>query len=586
MFRRGLLMLYLIHSFSVFAADPNKVLRIEFYVAETGFDPVLVHDLYSNTVIEAILEPLLTYDYLAQPAKLIPRAAEALPVITDNGKTFTFKIRKGVYFTPDPAFKGKKRELTAEDYAYSIKRFKDPKFTPRPYEFLINDVVGLDELKKQAEKSGKFDYQAKIPGLEVVDRYTLRIRLNNTDYSFAYALAMPIFGAVAREVIEAYPNDTNAHPVGTGPYKLKEWKRANKIILEANPEFRGTIWDFQPSNDPGDAKIIAAMKGKKLPQIGTVEISIIEEQQSAWLSFQKNELDIIFVREQVAPDALPNNQLKADLAKRGIYISRIVDPEIGYIYFNMRDPTFGGMSKEKIALRRAILMAYNTAEHIRTIRRNQAVEVHYVVPPGVVGHDPNYRTSLPYDPKAANDLLDKFGYKRGKDGYRSLPDGKPLVFTYTSEQKTRDREFDELWKKSLDAIGIRLAINKMKFPEILKGEKQCKVVSRNAAWIADYPDGDNFFQLLYGPNTNQSNNACFQNAEWDKLYEKSKQLPPSPERDKLYREMARMVEVYGVWKVTDARYRNMLVQPRVLGFKKHPILLADWLYVDIDNKAN
>jgi ABC-type transport system substrate-binding protein len=108
------------------AADPEKVLRVEFYVAETGFDPVKVQDYYSHTVNEAIFDPLMTYDYLARPAKLAPRAAESMPVVSDQAKTYVFKVRKGVYFSADPAFKGKKRELTAADYVYSWKRIVDP----------------------------------------------------------------------------------------------------------------------------------------------------------------------------------------------------------------------------------------------------------------------------------------------------------------------------------------------------------------------------------------------------------------------------------------------------------------------------
>src|SRR5438128_3157342 len=217
-----------------FGADPGKVLRVEFYVAETGFDPVKVQDYYSQTVCEGIFDPLLTYDYLARPAKLVPRAAEAMPTIADEAKTYIFKVRKGIYFSDDPAFKGKRRELTAEDYVYTIKRFKDPA-NRSPYESFIDGITGLEELKKEAEKTGKFNYDTKVSGVQALDRYTLQVKLKETDYNFSYIMALPNFGAVAREVIEAYADDTNGHPIGTGPYRLKEWKRSNKIILEANP---------------------------------------------------------------------------------------------------------------------------------------------------------------------------------------------------------------------------------------------------------------------------------------------------------------------------------------------------------------
>src|SRR5437667_349955 len=527
------------------AADPDKVLRIEFYVAETGFDPVKVQDYYSQTVCEGIFDPLLTYDYLARPAKLVPRAAEAMPTIADEAKTYIFKVRKGIYFSDDPAFKGKRRELTAEDYVYSIKRFKDPA-NKSPYESFIDGITGLEQLKKQAEKTGKFNYDTKVSGVQALDRYTLQVKLKETDYNFAYIMALPNFGAVAREVIEAYPDDTNGHPIGTGPYRLKEWKRSNKIILEANPEFRGFTWHFEPGSDPLDKQIVAAMEGRKMPQIGRVEISVIEEQQAAWLAFQNNELDLLYLREQFAPVALPNNQLNPALVKQGVTLNRITDPDINYTYINTTDPAFGGFTKEKIALRRAIWMSFDNAEYIRVICKGQAIQAQYPIPPNVLGHDPTYRSIAPYDPVLANKLLDYFGYKRGSDGYRTWPDGKPLLWRYSSTPSSRDREIDELWQKSTERIGIRIQVAKNKFPEELKQERACQLLSRTAAWIADYPDGDDFMQLFYGPNSGQNNNACFQMKEWDRIYEKTRAMPASPERDQLYRQLWRMVEVNGV----------------------------------------
>ena len=164
------------------AEGNGKTLRVTFQATETGFDPVRVSDYYSGTVIEAIFDPLLTYDYLARPAKLVPNVARALPVIADEGRTYTLSVKPGIYFTEDPSFKSRKRELTAADYAYSIKRFMDPA-NRSPYAFLFEGkIAGLDELSAQAKKNGRFDYDAKIRGLEVPDRYTLRIRLNQADF--------------------------------------------------------------------------------------------------------------------------------------------------------------------------------------------------------------------------------------------------------------------------------------------------------------------------------------------------------------------------------------------------------------------
>lgn len=567
------------------AADPQKVLRWVLPRAETGFDPARVHDYYSGSIVENIFERLVTYDYLARPAKLVPDTAERMPQVDDAGQTYTFRLKRGVFFAPDPIWRGKKRELVAADYAYTLKRFVDPKLRS-PWKFLIEGkIIGLDALADQAAKSGKFDYDAKAAGLEVVDSHTLRIRLRETDYNFAHILAMPTFGAVAREAIEAYAEDTQAHPVGTGPYMLKKWVRSSKILLVTNPNYRGMIWDFKSSDDAEEQQLVAAMKGKRMPQIGAIEVSVIEEDQSRWLAFQNGELDLLNMEGPLAPIALPNDHLSPELRRRGVRLNRIVDPEIMYTYWNMQDPVVGGQSKEKIALRRAMAMAYDVAEEIRVIHNGQAVAAEYLVPPGVVGHDARYQSGIRYDPAAANALLDRFGYRKAADGWRRLPDGKPLQLRYSSRPDSQGRQFDELWAKSLEAIGIKLEIHKDKFPELLKAEKLCKLQMRTGAWIADYPDGDNFLQLLYGPNTGQSNNACARIPELDELYLRSKSLPDSAARNRLYQQIMKTFEAYTPWRLGVSRYRNMLIQPRVLGYKKHPILHAEWLYMDLEKKS-
>jgi len=563
-------------------ADPSKVLRVAFDAAETGFDPVRVNDNYSSQVLRAVFECLLTYDYLARPVKLVPNTAESLPEVSDGGKTYVFKVRKGIYFQADPAFKTQRRELTAADYAYSIKRFVDPA-NRSPWRFLIDGkIVGLDAIAKRATQAKRFDYDAKVPGLEIVDRYTLRIHLLAPDYDFAYIMAMPSMSAVAREVIEAYADDTNAHPVGTGPYVLKDWTRKAKIVLEANPDYREVFWDFAGSDDPRDKAAVAAMKGKRIPQIGRVEISVIEEEQSRWLAFQRGEIDLIDRFGSFAPIAIPGNELAPDLAARGITWDRSVEPEITYYFFNMKDPVLGGDSKERIALRRALMLSYNIRQEIDVIRKGQAIADESPVPEGVVGYDPTYRSLIRYDPVLANQLLDYFGYKKGPDGFRNDPAGKRLTIVLTSEPQAISREYDELWQKSLDAIGLRFETRKGPFSDNVKAAQACQLAMWGSAWIADYPDGENFMQLLYGPNVHQSNQACYQSSAFDAMYVKMKNMPDSPERNRLLLLMSRQMEVDGVWKMGVSRYRNVLVYPQVKGFRYHPILVNAWEYMDLD----
>ena len=464
------------------AADPRKVFRDVFPVAETGFDPAAINDLYSAGIVRAIFETLYTYDYLARPAKLVPQVADGMPAITDDGRTYTVRLAKGIHFAADPAFGGKKRELTADDVVYSYKRVADPRIRS-PYAFLIDGkFVGLDDEVAAAKKSGRFDYDRKVAGLEVVDRYTVRFRLTGTDYNLPYVHGAR--GPVARrargrrEVRGDRTAACTSNPVGTGPYRLGQWVRSSKIVLEANADYRGFVWDFAPAQ-PGDDKLVAQMKGKRMPQVGRVEIAVMEEDQARWLAFQDGELDTMNMEGPLAPNAIgPDGKVTPALAAKGVRVDRFVDPEIRYIYWNMLDPRVGGLAKEQIALRRALAMSYDVDEEIRVVRNGQAVEAAYPIPPGVVGHVADWKSTIKYDPAAANALLDRFGYKRGADGWRTWPDGKPMVIKYASRPETHGRQLEELVKKAYDAIGVRMEGQKERFPEQLKLEKQCRLFSR------------------------------------------------------------------------------------------------------------
>ena len=576
-----------VSSFAQSPADPKKVLRYVFPVAETGFDPAGVHDLYSAHVNGSIFETLFTYDYLASPAKLVPRTAAALPEVSADGLTYTIRLQKGIYFAADPVFKGKKRELTSADYVYTFKRLMDPSLRSPNSWLLDGRILGMETLLKQAQKTGKFNYDQSVAGLQTPDRYTLVIRLTSPDQNFPMLLAHQPTGAVAREVIEKYRDKAGfvmGHPIGTGPYMLSRWTPGSRIILKANPDFRSFVWNFKAST-PEDQKIVKAMQGKKMPQIGEIDIQVMEEGQSRWLSFIKDEVDLFALDGELTVQALQDGKLKPELVKKGVQLSRITDPSIDYHYWNMQNPIVGGLSKDKIALRRAMAMAFSADNYINILQKGDSQKLQAPIPSGVVGYDPNYRSSIPYSVKAANLLLDRYHYKVAADGWRTQPNGKPLVIEMTlSGNNLRSQQQAEFWKKTLDSVKIKMTTKSMPFAEALKLEKQCKTMFKASAWIADYPDADNFMQLFYGKNIKITNNGCVKIPEYDRLYEQAQKMTPSPERDAIYAKMSRLLEVYMPVQVIGARYRNILAQPRVIGFKKHPILPAEWMYIDIDLK--
>ncbi|AXQ23310.1 heme-binding protein [Acinetobacter wuhouensis] len=561
-------------------AQPNKVLNLAFEAPDDGFDMVKTYNFYSGNIAEAIFEPLLKYDYLARPVVLVPNTAQTLPKIEQDGKVYTFKIKSGIYFTDDPAFKGKRRELTAQDYIYSIQRISDPKNVSPTFSFIDGKIVGLNQLVDSAKKTGKFNYDAPIAGLKALDKYTLQITLTRSDYNFPYILAYVTFGATAREVVEFYGDRLGQHPVGTGPYQLSRYVPRSKIELVANPDYRGFTWDYKSTGTAWDNQLVKEMAGKKMPQVGKVNISIIEEEQSRWLAFKSGQLDYDKLTSNAVPQALDGKQLKPALQKLGIKLFQNKDPEVTYTSINMKDPVIGGFSLDKIALRRAIAMSYNDEESIKQLYKGQATKAEMFIPEGVQGYDPKYRSSIAYNPLLANKLLDRFGYKKGKDGYRTLPNGKPLSIKFLMQSSSKDVILSELWKKNLDAVGLRSEFIVSNFADNMKAAMQCKYMLWGSAWIADFPEGENFAQLLYGPNSGRGNISCYQSKAYDSLYTQALALLPQ-QRVPLYEKMNRQIEADNPWIVGSTRLRSWLMHPQVQGYKAHPMMNSVWQYVDI-----
>ncbi len=301
------------------APDPNKVLRVASPDIET-LDPQQWNDDPSFQVQDAIFEPLYEWHYLASPPRLSPMTAAALPEISDGGRTWTIRVKPGIFFTDDPAFKGKPRELVAADYVYSLKRVLDPNLARGGYPAITDIVVGARAVVDAASRPGAaFDYDRPIEGLRALDRFTLQLKLIEPRYPLVQAWLT--FGAAAREVVEAAGGDIRARAVGTGPYRLREWKRGSRIVLEANPAYRALR--FPGSDDPAHAALVRSMQGKTLPQIGVIEISIIEEDLPRLLEFDRGRLDVIVLRGEVANRPLADGKLQARICGARHLASRV-----------------------------------------------------------------------------------------------------------------------------------------------------------------------------------------------------------------------------------------------------------------------
>ncbi|MYM29400.1 heme-binding protein [Duganella sp. CY15W] len=524
-------------------AEP-KVLHAFLSTGETALDPAVASDVASLSLLENLFDPLLRYDYLARPVKLIPNTLAAMPEVTADGKTYTFHLRQDVYFTPDAAFKAGRRQVTADDYLYSFKRLYEP-VLKSPWLYLFDGVADM----------------------QAVDKFTLRIRLKAADPNFLFYLAMPATGVVAREVVEAYGAQVGNHPVGTGPFRIGSWKHSDQIVLLANRDFRPTEFE-----------------GKRLPILDRIDIKIVEEYQSRVLGFLNGEFDFLEqLPESMKEMVLTSDaRLKPELARKGIVLAPFPVLQTYYMWMNMDDPLIGGYSKQKVALRRAIALGYNSAEDVSVMKKGLALPAVTPLPPNVRGYDPDYRSPVTYDPVLANALLDRYGYRKGQDGFRMQPDGKPLMLVMHSESSTVGRLRDELWRKNLNAIGLKVSFKSDKKTEIIKASRLGAVMMFETNWVADFPDGDNFYQLLYGPNAGRANYARFNLPAYNQRYEQARLMGESPQRTALYDELAQIIHAYTPWVLLTHPISADLQQPWLKNYRRHPVEFTNWRYLDVD----
>jgi len=571
------------------AAEQMKVLRYSIRAAETGFDPPQVSDLYTRTMLANMFDALYAYEFLARPVRLRPNAALALPEASDDFKTFTIRLRPGIYFCDDPAFKGAKRELIAADYVYSIKRHFDPRWRSSSYATLANNrILGLEALREASIKGKQpFDYDTPVEGLRALDRYTIQFKLAQPNPRFGDELSDPaVTGAMAREVVEFYGDKIMEHPVGTGPFRLADWKRSSLIGFEKNPNYRNEFYDEEPpATDPLAQAAAAKLKGRKLPMVDRVEVSVIEQPQPRWLSFLNREMDVIWqLPEDFINTVMPNDKLAPNLAKLGIYDLRYLSNDVVMSYFAMENPVVGGYTPEHVALRRAISLAVNVEEEIRAVRRGQAIVAQSIVGPNGWGYDAAFKSTMgDFDRARAKALLDLNGYvDRDGDGWRERPDGSPLLLEYATQPDDQSRQLITQWKKNMDAIGIRIVFKTAQWPENLKASRAGKLMMWGVAWSGNVPDGEQFLRIAQSTGKGQANHARFDLPEYDRLYDLQRRLPNGPERMQVMTEMKKLTVAYMPYKAHVHRIWTDLAQPWVLGYHRNVFLREWWRYVDID----
>jgi ABC-type transport system substrate-binding protein len=565
-----------------------KVLRLALSSRENNLDPAQISDTISAALVSSLFDAPLTYDHLARPAKLKPNTATSLPEISENFSRFVFRIRPGIHFPDHPAFRGQRRELVAADYVYSIKRYYDPATrSPTLFHYENAGLLGLSELRKKSiDEKKPFDYDAPVEGLRALDRYSFEIRTARPAPRLPFVLASPaIAGALAREVVELDRTTIGERPVGTGPFRVGAWTRGARLVLERNQHQAWRSYDAEPNADDAAGQALAArFRGRAMPMLDRVEITIVEESQPRWLSFLNRQIDMVEVPNEFMNLAAPKGRLAPNLAKEGIVVHQLVSPITWYTYFGMDNPLVGGYEPQQVALRRAIALAHDTQREIQLVRRGQGIVPQTILPPGVPGYDPALRTEMSQHSLArAKALLELYGYTdRDGDGWRERPDGSPLLIRHRTETSQVNRELQGLWQKTLSGLGIRGDYTQAQWQENIKASRAGQLMMWSTGWSAALPDASYFTDVLYGPNKGMSNHARFNHPEFNALHEQQRTLPDGPERFALVQRALKIAVAYMPIKATSHPVVSWMSHPGVVGYVPHPFVRDYWRYMDIE----
>ncbi|WP_372654041.1 ABC transporter substrate-binding protein [Halobacteriovorax sp.] len=516
--------------------ETGKTINIAVSADIKGMDPIYANDRYSSNEVGRVYEGLLEYHYLKRPYTLVPNLAESMPTVSEDGLTYTFKIKQGVLFHDDAAFpNGKGRELVAEDFVYSIKRLADPKLQGLGWWLLDGKIKGLNEWREKHSDLPKVDYDEVVEGLKATGKYTLEFKLTKPFPQFLYSLAMPFTFATAREVVEKYGQEFLNHPVGTGPFILPTFKQTKKVVYTKNPNFRKKLYPSEASEEFKAAGFLADA-GKELPLVDRVVVNVIIESQPRWLNFLKGKVDFISIPKDNFDSAVtPDRNLSPEYKEKGI--SLLINPslDVTYTAFNHDLKLF-----QNADLRRAMSLAYDVKKSNELFYNNTSLPAQSVVPPGIAGNIPNYTS--PYrgpNIEEAKKLLAKAGYPEGK--------GLPEI-TYDCPSGTVSRQIGDYMKQQLAQIGVRIKVVTNPWPELQKKITKRQVMLYGIAWGADYPDAENFLQLLYGPNKAPgANGSGYNNPEFNKLFKTASVMQDSPERTALYEKMNRIAAEQAPW---------------------------------------
>jgi oligopeptide transport system substrate-binding protein len=502
--------------------DPHKkVVQLAIKDDVKNADSTQIFDQVSAEFAAHIFEGLMGYVYDGSENHVAPRLAAQEPKISSGGKIYTFELRKDLRFQDSEVFEGGKgRIVRSSDFVYTIKRLADPRTGSSNWWSFDGMIDGLNSWRNAIEKAPDNKtrdrlFENPVAGLSAPNPTTLVLKLTKAYPQLRFILSMPHAAPVAFEAVKFYGPDIINHPVGTGPFKLKEWIRGSQIVVERNANFREVIF-----------------RGRKIPSLDEIRFEIIKEEQPAWLKFLSQKLDESLIPKDSFSDAIDaSGEISPKLKEKNIALYKNQSLTTWWLEFNLKDPILG----KSLKLRQALACAFDRARALSLLYNNRGLLSDGPLPPSIEGSNMAPPYPYNYNLERAKTLLSEAGYPNGK----GLPD-----FSFDLRgPSTTNRQLGELVRDNFQKIGVHLNIIANSFPEAVEKQKRARYQIMLGGWMGDYPDPENFMQLFYSPNfAPGSNSSNFKNAQYDALYNQIRTQLPGSKRAAVVGQMVQILQ--------------------------------------------